>query len=264
MLLQSFIEKATRRQESIQLITTRKADPSETFPSRNLLVRRFCSLIRQRVHRASKSSEGQKESRCFGQPRRNTLKSKGKLDEFLKTSGLKAGPPAGLLVDGANQVRPKLFKIKLDGKLPEDACYLEGENSLGLGEAKQTAFPLLGGSRGFVNGSTDNPKVGWKIDFVGKFTPAICFFMQQNDDIHLFYPVSNSLVLTNKIASQLTHMVQVQDNLYRNFEDKLGGFFERRAEVAIAFLHRAFAVLSEKEAFKSGNATRLRQYIFGI
>lgn len=184
-----------------------------------------------------------------------------KLDEFLAKSELKAGPPAGLLVDGANQVRPKLFRIKLDGSLPADACYLSGGPLLGLGEAKQTSFPLLGGSRGFGNEGKDNPKIGWKIDFVGKFAPAICFFMQQNDDLHLFFPVASSLTQTNKLASQLSPMVEVQENLYRNFEDKLGGFFERRAEVAIAFFHRAFAVLSEKDghlkkAAKSDESSR--------
>lgn len=181
------------------------------------------------------------------------------LDKFLAENGLKPGPPAGMLIDGGNEVRPKLLKIRLGGKTSDDACYLSGESLEGLGEAKQTAFPLLGGSRSFVNGSKDKLKIGWKIDFVGKFVPAICFFMQQNEDLHLFFPVAASLKRINSVASRLTPIIDVQENFYRNFNDNLGGFFERRSEGAIAFFHRAFAALSHKDTHSKHSKQRANE-----
>jgi hypothetical protein len=171
-----------------------------------------------------------------------------KLNEFLVAESLKPGPPAGLLIDGENQVRPKV-EIRVgavDGKV---ACFLVGDVVAAGVEAKETAFPLLGGSRSFVNGASNWPRLSWKADFVGKFVPALAFFYLQNDNLHLFFPQSNDLRRVDEMANSLASMVDLEPNLFRNFNfaPKLGGYFSRRSEVAIAFLHRVAVELSNQE-----------------
>ena len=73
-----------------------------------------------------------------------------KLDLFLADNNLKPGPPAGLLIDDENRVRPVL-EFKVGAKHGPTPCFLTGKVMSGSAEAKNTAFPLLGGSRSFVN-----------------------------------------------------------------------------------------------------------------
>jgi hypothetical protein len=91
--------------------------------------------------------------------------------------------------------------------------------------------------------------LSWKVDFVGKFVPALAFFYLQSDDLHLFFPQSNDLRRVNDMADSLARMVDLEPNLFRNFNfaSKLGGFFSRRSEVAVAFLHRVAVELSNQE-----------------
>jgi hypothetical protein len=176
----------------------------------------------------------------------------GKLDTFLAANGLKPGPPAGLLIDGPNAVRPKV-EIRVGAPKGRAACFLVGDAAAAGVEAKETAFPLLGGSRSFVNGTTSWPRLGWKADFVGKFVPALAFFYRQGDDIHLFLPQSNSLSRVNETADALMPIVDLEANLFRNFdfEKKLGGYFSGRSEVVIAFLHRVFVKLTDQRAIQA-------------
>ena len=159
----------------------------------------------------------------------------GKLDEFLAANSLKAGPPAGLLIDGPNQVRPKV-EIRVGAADAKAACFLVGDTAAAGVEAKETAFPLLGGSRSFVNGASNWPRLSWKADFVGKFVPALAFFYHQDDDLHLFFPQSNDLRRVNEMADSLARMVDLEPNLFRNFNfafsPKLRMTFSRRSEVA--------------------------------
>ena len=158
------------------------------------------------------------------------------------------GRPAGLLIDGPNQVRPKV-EIRVGAADGKTACFLVGDTAAAGVEAKETAFPLLGGSRSFVNGASNWPRLSWKADFVGKFVPALAFFYLQNDDLHLFFPQSNDLCRIDAMANSLASMVDLEPNLFRNFNfaPKLGGFFSRRSEVAMAFLHRVAVELSNQE-----------------
>src|SRR5262249_19754232 len=121
-----------------------------------------------------------------------------------------------------------------------------GRMQAGLAEAKNTAFPLFGGSRSFVNGTTENLRIGWQLDFVGKFVPAVAFFYQQGDALHLFFPQAISLLRLDSMVTRLQSMVAVEANLVRKCELRLGGYFEGRSEVALAFLHRVFEKLSEQ------------------
>ena len=130
------------------------------------------------------------------------------LDEFLKREGLKPGPPAGLLIDGPNQVRPKVeIRVRDHSDKVKAQCFLTGGPEATLVEAKETAFPLLGGSRSFINGVADWPRMGWKIDFVGKFVPAVSFFYLQGDDIHVFFPESTNLRRVDALADMLGGIV---------------------------------------------------------
>lgn len=160
------------------------------------------------------------------------------LDKLVEQYGLKPGPPAGLLVDGPNKVQPKI-KIRVDAK--EEPCdFLTGNNAGGLDVGKATAFPLFGGSRSFASNASDDPRIGWQTDFVGKFTPAVTFFYMQNDDMYLFFPHSSKLQRVVDVSNELIHMKQVQPNFFRNFELQLGGYFAERSEILLAFLYAVF------------------------
>ncbi|MHC5544779.1 hypothetical protein ACYOEI_41630, partial [Singulisphaera rosea] len=145
---------------------------------------------------------------------------------------------------------------------PADArsvCFLSGDPASAAVEAKETAFPLLGGSRSFVSGSANWPRLGWKADFVGKFVPALSFFYVQGDDIHLFFPNANDLRRIDKMADSLAPMVNLDPNLFRNFDFQgVGGYFSKRSEVALAFLHRVFVKLSETRSAEHARADDLR------
>ena len=178
-----------------------------------------------------------------------------RLDEFLAMEEVKPGPPAGLLIDGPNQVRPNV-EIRSDASGEKATCFLAGDPATALVEAKETAFPLLGGSRSFISGNARWPRLGWKTDFAGKFVPALAFFYRQGDDLHLFFPQSNDLRRVNASAETLAGMVQLEPNLFRNFDfaPGLGGYFTKRSEVALAFLHRVFVKLTDQQ-----RAERARQ-----
>ncbi len=176
-----------------------------------------------------------------------------KLNTFLTANKLKPGPPAGLLIDGPNQVKPKV-EIKAVAKESKSNCFLSGMPESAVVDAKETAFPLFGGSRSFVNGNTDWPRIGWRADFVGKFVPALSFFYLQDDDIHVFFPESSSLKRVDEFADMLQRMVNVEPNLFRNFDFNIGGYVRGRSEVALAFLHAVFVKLSEAERVERAKA----------
>ena len=95
-----------------------------------------------------------------------------RLDAFLSTHKVKAGPDSGMLVDAENEVRPKM-EFDVQAKARKAVRFLTGSPQPGLAEAKGTAFPLFGGSRSFVSNTEDNLRIGWQLDFVGKFVPAL-------------------------------------------------------------------------------------------
>lgn len=162
----------------------------------------------------------------------------GTLALLIEEYGLKPGPPAGLLIDGPNKVQPKI-KIRVGVK--EQPCdFLTGYDAGGLDVGKATAFPLFGGSRSFASNTVDEPRIGWQLDYVGKFTPAVTFFYMQNDDMYLFFPQSSALSRIADVSEELVGMRQVQANFFKNFELQLGGYFSERSEILFAFLHAVF------------------------
>lgn len=68
-----------------------------------------------------------------------------RLDAFLDHQKLKAGPPAGMLLDQPNRVRPRV-KIRVKGGKPKAApCFLCGQYSSSMEKVNQTVFPFLTG-----------------------------------------------------------------------------------------------------------------------
>ncbi len=160
------------------------------------------------------------------------------LNQFVEEFGLKPGPPAGLLIDGPNKVQPKI-RIRV-GVKEQPVDFITGAIAGGLDSGKATAFPLFGGSRSFASNVSDEPRIGWQTDYVGKFTPAVTFFYMQNDDMYLFFPQSTELSRIVDVSEELVTMRQVQENFFKNFELQLGGYFSQQSEILFAFLHAVF------------------------
>jgi len=160
-----------------------------------------------------------------------------RLDHFLDQNGLEV-TTAGLLIDGPNAVRPKV-KIQVKSGKPNGICYLCGEASSSLEEAKETTFPLITGASGVLsfNSQAGSPeKVCWKCSLLGKFVPVNGFYLKQNDHLFAFFPYSVSLEKMLDVFNPLHEAEQLDPNLFRNFEHPLGGYFQRPFEVTFAFL----------------------------
>ena len=100
-----------------------------------------------------------------------------RMDEFLDKNGLDV-TTSGLLMDGQNEVRPKV-NIKVKQGNIKGTCYLCGEESHSLEEISQTVFPFTTGSSGVLSFySTGNKpdKICWKCDFLGKFVTVNGFY----------------------------------------------------------------------------------------
>ena len=52
------------------------------------------------------------------------------------------------------------------------------------------------------------------------------------------------------MADKLQHMVAKEPNFFRNFDLRLGGYFQRKSEVAVAFFHRVFEELSKESKLR--------------
>ena len=171
-----------------------------------------------------------------------------KLDKFLADSGLKPGPPAGMLVDGPNRVCPKVaFPKKLGASRGQ--CFLCGQAAERLEEAKETVFPLITGKSGVLsfNSGVENPeKVCWKCAFLGKFVPVNGFFQRQGDHLFCFFPYSSDFLKMLEVYP-LLHEAEYDDpNRYRNFDHPLGGYFQKPFELTFAFLYTIYGKVLQR------------------
>lgn len=168
-----------------------------------------------------------------------------RMDDFLNSHGLDI-TTSGLLLNGPNEVRPKL-KIKLDNKVA-GICYLCGEESNQLENANQTIFPLITGTSGVLsfNSCGGKPeKICWKCSLLGKFVPANGFYMYQGDNLFIFLPYSISLEKMGYIYDELQPLKNnVDPNLYSNFNHNLGPYIQHTYEATFAFLYRLYEHLS--------------------
>ena len=179
-----------------------------------------------------------------------------RLDKFLDDNGLDI-TTAGMLINGPNEVRPKLkFSVvdkKSSGKKTLKVCYLCGEESGQLEDANQTIFPLITGSSGVLsfNSCGGKPeKVCWRCSLLGKFVPASGFYMYQNDDLFIFLPYSISLEKMIYVHEKLQTLKNNTDpNLFSNFNHNLGSYIQHPYEATFAFLHSLYIqILTEKVA----------------
>ena len=108
-------------------------------------------------------------------------------DQFLAEHQIKPGPPAGLLIDAANEVRPKMV-FNVSSKPSNKLCFLTGKRQAGLGEAKSTAFPLFGGSRSFVNGANEKVPHWLAIRLHGQIRPGGRIFLSARRCFALVLP----------------------------------------------------------------------------
>jgi hypothetical protein len=109
---------------------------------------------------------------------------------------------------------------------------------------------MITGSSGVLsfNSNGGSPeKVCWKCGFLGKFVPVNGFYVYNNESYNIYFPYSSSLVKMSEVYDDF-QAVKVDDpNLFKNFENRLGGFFQRQFEQLFTFLYSLYwMVLSKK------------------
>lgn len=186
----------------------------------------------------------QKELDKYGLDAMSCKALQKRMDFFLDEHGLDV-TTSGLLIDGPLQIRPKV-RIKIDSGKTRGNCYLCGEASNSLEDARQTIFPLITGSSGLLNFNTlcgKPEKVCWKCAFLGKFVPVNGFYLSQREHLFVFLPYSSSLEKMADVYIPLHEAEYKDPNLYRNFDHPLGGYFQRPFEVTFAFLYTLYKKL---------------------
>lgn len=173
----------------------------------------------------------------------------GQLDQFLKNKKLKPGPPAGMLVDEPNRVRPKVViqVQERESRRKQDPCFLCGCTSSKMEKMNQTIFPFMTGDSGvlsFFSTTRGVTQVCWRCSFVGKFVPVNGFYIQTSGRMHMFFPFAPNLCKMDDVYSRLKRVTEWEPNFFRNIEQGLGGYFSHPAEMAFAFLHRVYTELS--------------------
>ena len=173
-----------------------------------------------------------------------------RLDAFLEQQGVQAGPRAGLLIDGPNQVRPNV-RIGVKPGKPKGICFLCGQPSSTMEKISLTVFPFITGDSGalsFFSTTRTVSRVCWRCAFVGKFVPVNGFYSSSGPRLHMFLPVAPSLTKMNEVYDRLRLITEWEPNFWRNFEHSLGGYFTHPSEMAFAFLHTVYGeALKEEE-----------------
>ena len=168
------------------------------------------------------------------------------LDRFLKQRELKPGPPAGMLIDEPNRVRPKVIIQVQERKPKPDPCFLCGCTSSKMEKMNQTVFPFMTGESGvlsFFSTTRGATQVCWRCSFIGKFVPVNGFYIQTGDRMHMFFPFAPNLCKMNDVYDRLRQITDWEPNFYRNIDQQLGGYFTHPAETSFAFLHRIYIEL---------------------
>jgi hypothetical protein len=171
-----------------------------------------------------------------------------RFDSFLSETGLKISAN-NLLIDGPNAIQPQV-EIKVRKGKEKGKCFICGAGSHSLTEIGGTVYPMITGSSGVLsfNSNGGSPeKICWKCDFLGKFVPVNGFYAYNNEGYNIYFPYSSSLVKMSEVYDDF-QAVNVDDpNLLKNFENRLGGFFQRPFEQLFTFLYSLYwTVLSKK------------------
>ncbi len=158
---------------------------------------------------------------------------------FLREQKLKPDPPAGLLVDGPNQLRPAQKVNVVEGKRV-GSCFLCGEASASLREADQLAYPMITGTSGILSfnseGSKKPPRICWKCSYVSKFVPANGFYLLSGGRLHCFFPYSSDLRVMLDSHALIYDIEEDHPNHFRNFTPVPSGYLNYANEAAFTFL----------------------------
>ena len=178
-----------------------------------------------------------------------------RMERYVRENGLKI-TTAGLLVDGPNAVQPKL-KIAIEEKKKNNRCYLCGEETESLEDANQTVFPFITGSSGILsfNSNAGRPeKFCWKCSLLGKFVPVVGFYSTQGGSLSIFLPYSTSLKKMCVAHELLESTKYKDDNLYRNYNHPLGGYYQHPYEITYSFLYTLYdkCLLNQSETGTDG------------
>ena len=171
-----------------------------------------------------------------------------RLNAFIEQKRLKAGPPAGMLLDDSNRVRPKVKVKAKEGNPKADPCFLCGQYSSSMEKVNQTIFPFVTGDSGvlsFFNLTREVTQVCWCCAYVGKFVPVNGFFSKSGDRLHMFLPFAPDLLKMDQVYDTLNSLVEWDPNFWRNFESRLGGYFTHPREVAFSFMHSVYTHLAQ-------------------
>jgi len=168
------------------------------------------------------------------------------LDNFLSYTGLKISS-SNLLLDGRNAIKPHI-EINLKKIEQKGRCFICGDSSNSLMDIGGTVFPMISGSSGALsfNSSAGKPeKVCWKCDFVAKFVPVNGFYTMNKGNYHIYFPYSSNLEKMNYVSRNLraTEFYVEDPMLLRNFDNILGGYFQKSYEQLFAFLFSLYHVV---------------------
>lgn len=188
-----------------------------------------------------------------------------RFNSFLSETGLKISAN-NLLIDGPNAIQPQV-EIKVKKGKEKGKCFICGEASHSLSEIGGTVYPMITGSSGVLsfNSNGGSPeKVCWKCDFLGKFVPVNGFYVYNNDSYNIYFPYSSSLVKMSEVYNDF-QAVKVDDpNLLKNFENQLGGFFQRPFEQLFTFLYSLYRTVLSKNTTNEIDHELDYEKLFGV
>ncbi len=171
----------------------------------------------------------------------------GPLESFLSDTGIKPGNK--LLIDGPYETRPKVNIDIREGK-PKGMCFICGNLSHSLSDIGSTVFPMITGKSGVLsfNSTIFIPeKVCWKCSYISKFVPVSGFYVMSNDALHIYLPYSPSLEKMNYVQKSLQVIRKEDPNLFSNFDQQLGGSFQRPFEQLFSFLYSLYRTVMVKK-----------------
>jgi len=180
-----------------------------------------------------------------------------RLDAFIKENNLSL-MNSGMLLNGPNQVKPKLA-INLKEGRTKKTCFICGQESSKLEEVNQTIFPFATGASGLLSFYTmaDKPeKACWRCSLLGKFVPVNSFHMTQGEDTFAFIPYSASLTKMLYVYDSFQDIKYLDPNLFKNFEHGLGSYYQHPFESTFAFLYRLYVRMSLSSVAESNNETK--------
>ena len=166
-----------------------------------------------------------------------------RFDDFLSTNSLKA-EGATFLIDGRNAYQPKVT-IAVSPKKRQNAkpCYLCGCDSRPTAEVSGTVFPLITSSEGIMsfNSGCKSPfSVCNQCEYISKFVPVTGYYSQNDTDYYVFLPYSHSFSKMLEVYQILEAAKKYDASRYRNYEELLGGYFQKPFEQFFSFLYTVY------------------------